>query len=90
LPPSPENEDGLMDDEWSSSEINTSISSRTPNDLFSSGVIPTNANGYPFSYETWTDTTFQGSDGMKVDYYIRISDLDEDSPSFEISFTSAI
>jgi len=52
--------------------------------------FPNNANGNPFSYETWTDTTYLGSDGMKVDYFVRITDVDEDSPSFEVSFTSAI
>ena len=56
----------------------------------SAGSIPSNANGNPFAYETWTDTTYLGSDGMKVDYFVRITDVDEDSPSFEVSFTSAI
>jgi|TARA_B110000881_G_C18446453_1_gene448717 type II secretory pathway pseudopilin PulG len=90
LPPSPDNDEGLMDEEWSNLEMRSSLSPATPNDLFSGGKVPTNANGYPFSYEMWTDTTYLGSDGMKVDYFVRISDVDEDSPSFEISVTSAI
>ncbi len=90
LPPSPNNEEGLMDEEWANEIISNDMMPTTPNELFSAGEIPTNANGHPFAYETWTDTTFLGSDGMKVDYYVRITDVDEDSPSFEVSFTSAI
>jgi len=90
LPPSPDNDESLMDDDWSSTPIRSSLSTQTPNHLFSGGKIPTNANGNPFSYETWTDTSYSDYEGMKVDYYIRIADVDEDSPSFEISFTSAI
>jgi type II secretory pathway pseudopilin PulG len=90
LPPSPANEEGLMNEDWANEIINENMSLSTPNDLFSAGVIPNNANGNPFAYETWTDTTYLGSDGMKVDYFVRITDVDEDSPSFEVSFTSAI
>ena len=82
LPPSPTNEEGLMDEEWANEIISNDMMPTTPNELFSAG--------HPFAYETWTDTTFLGSDGMKVDYYVRITDVDEDSPSFEVSFTSAI
>ena len=90
LPPSPENDEGLMDEDWSSSPIYSSLSTETPNQLFSEGKIPTNANAHPFAYETWVDTAYIDSEGMKIDYYVRITDVDEDSPSFELSFTSPI
>ena len=52
LPPSPTNEDGLMDEEWANEIISSDMIPTTPNELFSAGEIPKNANGHPFAYET--------------------------------------
>jgi len=40
LPPSPANEEGLMNEEWANEIINEDMSLSTPNDLFSAGAIP--------------------------------------------------
>ena len=58
-----------------------------PKHLFSDGRGPLNSNHKPFAYETWQDTLpVTGGIG----YYIKISDIDEDSPSYEKSFTHSI
>lgn len=118
FPPQPTNEMNLMDDEWSNSPMNPSVSPDKPKDLFATKEIPKNANKNPFKYTTWeeaetiTITTDQpvdeDGDGIQdvdengdpifetvdvtgeVEYYIKIEDIDEDSPSYEKSFTYSI
>jgi len=84
FPPSPENENNLMDDEWAETVIDSSISLTSPNNLFSRGAVPKNANSYPFKYTTWKDTVEITGE---IRYYIKIEDIDLDSPSYGKSFT---
>ena len=85
FPPSPDNENNLMDDEWAEAAIDSSISLTSPNNLFSrGGVVPKNANNYPFKYTTWKDTVQITGE---IRYYIKIEDIDIDSPSYGKSFT---
>ena len=46
-----------------------------------------NSNNFPFSYETWSDTLFSSGE---VSQYIKIEDIDEDSPTFGKSFIHSI
>jgi len=55
--------------------------------LFSKGEVPKNSNKYPFKYETWQDTVAATGE---IRYYIKIEDIDQDSPSYEKSFTYSI
>ena len=48
FPPEPSNPNKLMDDEWSSAAIDSTISLTSPNNLFSRGVVPKNSNNNPF------------------------------------------
>ena len=73
FPPAPTNTGGLMDDEWSRAAIDSSISLTSPNNLFSRGEVPKNANNNPFKYSTWSDTVqYTG----EIRYFIKIEDSD--------------
>ena len=88
LPSVPNNDDNLMDDDWENTIIsNQVVPGRTPSDLFGGGHVPRNTNGNPFSYEMWIDTVHADNYSISLDYYIRLTDVDEDSPSFETSVT---
>jgi len=88
LPSVPDNNDNLMDDDWENTIIsNQVVPGRTPSDLFGGGHVPRNTNGNPFSYEMWIDTVHADNYSISLDYYIRLTDVDEDSPSFETSVT---
>ena len=88
LPTMPDNEDYLMDDEWENTVISDLVvPGRTPSDLFGGGHVPRNTNGNPFAYETWIDTVYADEYSLELDYFIRLTDIDEDSPSFETSIT---
>ena len=77
-----------MDDLWSSQLMDTtSLYSLTPNQLFSRGVVPKNSNNNPFKYTTWKDTI--PTTGL-IEYYIKIEDIDIDSPTYGKSFTYSI
>ena len=51
------------------------------------GNVPRNTNGNPFAYEMWIDTVYADEYSLELDYFIRLTDIDEDSPSFETSIT---
>ena len=87
FPLTPNNEDKLMNIEWSDIPIDSSYSPLAPKHLFSDGRVPLNSNHNPFAYETWQDTLQVTGE---IVYYIKISDIDEDSPSYEKSFTHSI
>jgi len=87
FPSTPDNEEKLMDSDWISTAIDSANSPVTPKHLFSDGKVPTNLNRNPFAYESWADTL---SATGEIIYYIKISDVDEDSPAFGKSFTHAI
>ena len=84
FPTEPSNQNKLMDDSWSNTAIDSTISLTSPNNLFSRGAVPKNSNNNPFKYTTWKDTVqFTG----EIRYFIRIEDVDQDSPSYGKSFT---
>ena len=87
FPPPPENEMNIMDDDWASTPMDSLLSPMAPEDLFATGELPKNANNNAFLYETWNDTIEMTGEVM---YYIKIEDIDEDSPSFGKSFTYSI
>ena len=87
FPPAPTNETRVMNDEWSRTPMDSTRSPQAPKQLFSRSEVPKNANNNPFKYETWQDTV--ASTG-EIRYYIKIEDIDEDSPSYEKSFTYSI
>jgi len=87
FPPSPDNEKKVMDDQWSSTPMDSTLSDQAPQNLFSTGELPKNANNSPFMYVTWNDTNQVTGEVM---FYIKIEDIDEDSPSFGKSFTYSI
>ena len=87
FPPAPTNETSLMDDEWSQTPMDSTLSPQAPKNLFSKGEVPKNSNKYPFKYETWQDTVVATGE---IRFYIRIEDIDQDSPSYEKSFTYSI
>ena len=70
--------DSLMTDEWCNTPMDSTKSSKTPNDLFGTGEVPKNSNNNPFLYRSWIETK---SDGRQ-DRIIMIKDTDPDSPSF--------
>jgi len=76
-----------MDDEWASTPMDSTLSPQAPKHLFSRNKVPKNANNKPFKYETWLDTVTATGE---VRYYIKIEDIDQDSPSYQKSFTHAI
>ena len=67
--------------------MDSTRSPQAPKDLFSRVEVPKNANNNPFRYETWQDTVATTGE---IWYYIKIEDIDEDSPSYEKSFTYSI
>ena len=87
FPPPPENDEKVMDDDWASTPMDSTLSFQPPKNLFATGELPKNANNNPFMYETWNDTNQVTGEVM---YYIKIEDIDEDSPSFGKSFTYSI
>jgi len=87
FPPAPDNEKKVMDDQWSSTPMDSTLSDQAPKHLFSTGELPKNANNSPFMYVTWNDTNQVTGEVM---FYIKIEDIDEDSPSFGKSFTYSI
>ena len=87
FPPAPTNETRVMDDEWTSTPMDSTRSPQAPKHLFSRSEVPKNANSNPFRYETWQDTVAATGE---VRYYIKIEDIDQDSPSYEKSFTYSI
>ena len=87
FPPAPTNETRVMDDEWTSTPMDSTRSPQAPKNLFSRGELPKNANSNPFRYETWQDTVAATGE---IRYYIKIEDIDQDSPSYEKSFTYSI
>lgn len=87
FPPAPTNENGIMDDEWSRTPMDSTLSRRAPKDLFSTFKVPKNSNNKPFKYETWRDTVDVTGEVMR---YIKLEDIDEDSPSHGKSFTYSI
>ena len=87
FPPAPTNETRVMDDEWSETPMDSTRSPEAPKNLFSRGEVPKNSNNKPFRYETWMDTVAVTGE---IRYYIKIEDIDEDSPSYEKSFTYSI
>ena len=87
FPPAPTNQTHVMDDEWASTPMDSTLSPQAPKHLFSQDEVPQNANNKSFKYETWLDTVAATGE---VRYYIKIEDIDQDSPSYEKSFTHAI
>jgi prepilin-type N-terminal cleavage/methylation domain-containing protein len=87
FPPAPTNETRVMDDEWSRTPMDSTRSPQAPKHLFSRSEVPKNANSNPFKYETWLDTVAATGE---IRYYIKIEDIDQDSPSYEKSFTYSI
>ena len=62
-----------------STPMDSTRSYKAPKNLFSDGEFPMNSNNFPFRYETWSDTLFSSGE---VSQYIKIEDVDEDSPTF--------
>ncbi len=87
FPPAPTNENREMDQELSRTPMDSTRSPQAPKHLFSKGAVPVNSNRKPFMYETWLDTV---SATGEIRYYIKFEDIDEDSPSFEKTFTYSI
>ena len=50
FPPAPTNENGVMDEEWSRTPMDSTLSPRAPKDLFSTFKVPRNSNNKPFKY----------------------------------------
>ena len=90
LPSNPSNEDSVMDEEWANTPIDPTSSMITPNHLFTSGELPVNSNGNPFYYETWIDTIPTSPNYNEYQWHIKITDIDEDSPSYLESITYSI
>jgi len=87
FPPAPSNGNSVMDDAWASTPMDSTLSTLTPNKLFSRGELPKNSNNNPFKYTTWKDTLDITGE---VEYYIEIEDIDPDSPTYGKSFTYSI
>ena len=87
FPPAPTNQTHVMDNEWGSTPMDSTLSPEAPKHLFSQNEVPKNANNKSFKYETWLDTVAATGE---VRYYIKIEDIDQDSPSYEKSFTHSI
>ena len=87
FPPAPTNQTHVMDDEWASTPMDSTLSPQAPKHLFSQDEVPKNANNNPFRYETWLDTVAATGE---VRHWIKIEDIDQDSPSYEKSFTYSI
>ncbi len=87
FPPAPTNETSVMDDEWSSTPMDSILSPRAPKHLFSTFKVPKNSNNNPFKYETWRDTLEVNGEVVR---YLKLEDIDETSPSHGKSFTYSI
>ena len=87
FPPAPSNQDKTMDDSWAGTPMDSTLSPMAPNNLFSRGEVPKNSNNNPFKYTTWKDTVNVTGE---IRYYIKIEDIDLDSPSYGKSFTYSI
>ena len=87
FPPAPTNQDKTMDDLWADTPMDSLLSPMAPKNLFSRGEVPKNSNSKPFKYTTWKDTV---SVTGEIRYYIKIEDIDLDSPSYGKSFTYSI
>ena len=87
FPFTPTNDDNLMDESWCTAPINEDISGITPEDLFSDGKVPTNANNNPFTYRTWQETAESTGE---IRHFIEITDNDTESAAFGKSFTHSI
>ena len=87
FPPAPQNENNLMDENWASSAIDSTISGLRPKDPFVTREVPTNNLKNPFSY---TNHTVYDSLANELRYYIVIKDLDYDSPTYQESYEYSI
>ena len=87
FPPAPTNEDRTMNTDWTGTPMDSTLSPQAPRHLFAKGEVPLNSNRKPFMYETWLDTV---SATGEIRYYIKLEDIDEDSPSFAKTFTYSI
>ena len=78
FPPTPQNDNMVMDSTWCTTMIDSSMALTTPNDLFANKNVPSNNLGNPFSYESIVevDTVMGG-----IMYSIEIEDIDTDSPT---------
>ena len=86
FPPSPIDEDHLMDEEWANTAMDATISSLAPKDLFSTSKVPLNSQNMPFYYETLYELDQDGF--MK--HTIILKDIDPDSPSYDLEFSYTI
>ena len=86
FPPSPIDEDHLMDEEWANTAMDATISSLAPKDLFSTSKVPLNSQNMPFYYETLYELDQDGF--MK--HTIILKDIDPDSPSYDLAFSYTI
>ena len=93
FPPTPDTEDHVMDEEWASTTIDSTLridgnyTYQAPKHFFAYGKVPVNSNRQPFMYEAWNDTLPATGE---IRYHIRLKDIDEDSPSYEKTFTYSI
>lgn len=86
FPPSPIDEDHLMDEEWANTAMDATISSLAPKDLFSTSKVPLNSQNMPFYYETLYELD---QDGF-MRHTIILKDIDPDSPSYDLEFSYTI
>lgn len=78
FPPTPLNDNTVMDSTWCSTVIDSSMALTAPNHLFANKSVPKNNMGNPFSYQSFvTPDTIQGG----TMYSIEIKDIDPDSPT---------
>jgi len=86
FPPSPIDEDHLMNEAWANTPIDSTISSLAPKDLFSTAKVPLNSQNMPFYYETLYELDQDGF--MK--HTIILKDIDPESPSYDLEFSYTI
>jgi prepilin-type N-terminal cleavage/methylation domain-containing protein len=86
FPPSPIDEDHLMDEAWANTAMDATISSLAPKDLFSTNKVPLNSQNMPFYYETLYELD---QDGF-MRHTIILKDIDPDSPSYDLEFSYTI
>ena len=87
FPPAPQDTSGLMNNEWASTPIDSTISVLTPNDLFVTREVPKNNVKNPFFYGNYTELDTLTNE---LRYYIVIKDLDYDSPTYQESYEFSI
>jgi len=75
-----------MDDEWTNSPIDSTISNIAPKDLFSTGRVPKNSQDTPFYYETLNEIDSDGT----LKHTIILKDIDIDSPSYNETYRYSI